>query len=216
MKKLTEYECRKILTNVGIQVPRAKLATTTYESVKLSKEIGYPVVMKIMSEDIIHKSDAQGVVTGISSEGEVIMAFDSIMSSAKKYNPNAKIDGVIIEEELSGTEVIVGVAYDNQFGPVIMFGLGGIFVEVLKDVTFRVLPIERQDAKDMICEIKSKKILEGVRGQKAVNLRALEDVLLGVSKIVSKNPKIHELDINPLFVNSKGAIAGDSRIIISG
>ena len=216
MKCLTEYDCRKVLKDAGICVPNAYLVKTKAEAVEIAHKIGFPVVMKLVSKDILHKSDAGGVVTGISCDDDVLREFEIIINNAKKYKSDAKIDGVLLEETLSGREVIVGVAHDPQFGPVIMFGIGGIFVEVLHDVVFRIVPLEKKDAREMICEIKGHKILKGVRGEEPVNIKAIEDVLLKISKLVWKEKNIYELDINPLFVDSKGAVAGDARIILSG
>ncbi len=217
MKALYEYEAKKLLRKYGIPTTREFLARTKDDAKRHAKKIGYPIVLKIQSPDILHKTDAGGVVVGIGDEKELEKAFDKIMENAKNYEPNARIEGILVQEMVSDDgirECIIGSKKDPQFGPVIMFGLGGIFVEVFKDVSFRIIPIERKDAKEMISEIKSYKILKGVRGQKSVDFESLESSLLNVSKMVWENQCIEELDINPLFVSPKGVKAVDARIIM--
>ncbi len=217
MKNLTENEAKEFLKKWRIPVTKEFLAKNQKEAVRLAKKLRFPVVLKISSPQILHKTDADGVIVDIQNEKEVLEGFDKIIKNAKKYNPKAEIKGVLVQEMVKGhdfREVIIGSKKDLQFGPVIMFGLGGIFVEVLKDVSFRIIPIERKDAKEMISEIRGYKILKGVRGQKPISFKALEDCLLNVSKMVWKNKKINELDINPLFVNSKRLVAVDARIIM--
>ena len=214
MKRLTEFEAKKVLKKYGIPITKEFLAKIPGDAKKYAKKIGYPVAMKIQSPDMLHKTDVGGVALNIKNEEELLKAFERIMKNAKKHDSKAKILGIVIQEMVSADrKCIVGSNNDLQFGPVIMFGLGGIFVEVLKDVSFRIIPIERKDAKEMISEIKTYEILKGVRGQKPINFRALEDTLLKVSKMVWKE-KIDELDINPLFVDEKGVKAADARIII--
>ncbi|MCK5023010.1 MAG: acetate--CoA ligase family protein [Candidatus Aenigmarchaeota archaeon] len=215
MKKLTEFEAKKILKKYGIPVTKEVLAKTPNEAAKLAKKIGYPVAMKIQSPDMLHKTDVGGVVLDVKNDKEVLEAYDRIIKNAKKHDSKAKILGIVVQEMLDINErkCIIGSNKDPQFGPVIMFGLGGIFVEVLKDVSFRIIPIERKDAKEMISEIKTYEILKGVRGQKPINFKALEDTLLKVSKMVWKEKNLDELDINPLFVGEWGVKAADARMI---
>jgi acyl-CoA synthetase (NDP forming) len=165
---------------------------------------------------VVHKTEAGGVETNLRDDVDVRRAFGDITKSVKKKIPKARIRGILVQKMFEGREVIVGASIDPQFGPVIMFGLGGIFVESLRDVTFRVIPISRNDAKGMIQEIRGYKILQGVRGLKPVNFLALESCLLAVSDMMlgSRNPKIRELDINPLFVNERGVVAVDVRVIV--
>lgn len=213
-KKLVEYEAKKLLSKYGIPITKEFLAKHPEEAVKFAEKIGYPVVLKIQSPDILHKTDAGGVLIDLKNSQEVRDGFEKIIENAKKYNENAKIIGVLVQEMVKdGHQCIVGVKKDQQFGHVIMFGMGGIFVEVFKDVSFRIIPIEREDAKEMISEIKAYAILKGIRGFKPVNFKALEDTLLKVSKMVMKEKNIEELDINPLFVSSERVIAADARII---
>ncbi|HDK27360.1 MAG TPA: acetyl-CoA synthetase, partial [Candidatus Atribacteria bacterium] len=180
-----------------------------------AKEINFPIVMKIVSPDIIHKTDAGGVKVGVKDEEEARMTFQEIVSKAIKYNKKAKISGVIVYPMVpQGTEIIIGMMKDSHFGPVIMFGLGGIFVEVLKDISFRILPIEEIDAREMITEIKGYEILKGARGNPPRDIRAIEEVLMKVSKLTMKNPEINEIDLNPIFVFEKGIQVVDARMIL--
>lgn len=213
MKKLSNIEAMSILKKYSIPVARQFLAKNQEQAVFYAKKLGYPVVLKISSPDIIHKTDVGGVIVNLKSDDEVRSGFNKIIKSIKKHNPKAKISGIVIQEMVSGHELIVGSKHDSQFGPVLLFGLGGIFVEILHDVTFRLIPIARGDAREMIQEIKGYKILKGARGRKAVNFNVLEDILLKTSKMIAANKRIQELDINPLFANEKHVIATDVRII---
>ncbi len=215
MKKLSEKETESLLKRYRIPAPKSGLARTEDAAAKLAKKLGYPVVMKIESPDIIHKTDAKCVILNLKTEETLRTAFRQIHKNARKHKRNAKILGVqIFEMVQQGTrEVIIGAKEDPQFGPVLMFGLGGILVEVMKDVSFRVIPLERKDAKAMIREIRGFKILEGVRGQGPINFKLLEDTILKVSSMVEKTKKIKELDINPLFISDK-AWAADVRVFV--
>jgi len=214
MKCLTEFESRKVLEKYGFVLPKAFLAKDSASAEKFAKKIGYPVVLKIMSPDIIHKSDIACVKTGISNSSEAKFAYLAIKNNALRHNLAAKIDGIIVEETLNGVETIIGAKQDPQFGPIVLFGIGGVFVEILKDAAIRLAPIERKDAKEMISEIKGRKLLEGYRGGKPINFKAVEDAILAASKLIYENPEITEMDINPLFVNEKKAVVGDVRILI--
>jgi len=172
-------------------------------------------VIKIVSPDIIHKTDAGGVKVGIKDEEEATAAYQEIISKAKKYNKNAKISGVIVYSMVpQGTEIIIGMMKDPHFGPVIMFGLGGIFVEVLKDISFRVLPIEERDAREMITEIKGYEILKGARGEPPRDIQAIKEVLMKISQLTTENPEINEVDLNPVFVFERGLQVVDARMIL--
>ncbi|MFQ5472854.1 MAG: acetate--CoA ligase family protein, partial [Dehalococcoidia bacterium] len=172
--------------------------------------------LKIVSEDVTHKSDVGGVKVGIESAEEVRAAFDEIVAAVKKTQPDAAIDGVAVQKMApAGTEVIIGVSKDPQFGPVVMFGLGGILVEVLKDVSFRIVPLEGRDARQMVREIKGFPVLEGVRGQDPADLDAIEGLILQISKFIEAHPEIEELDLNPVFAYKDGCIAVDARIVIA-
>ncbi len=217
-----EHEAKDIMSAYGLPIPAYATATTADEAIAESSKMGYPVVLKILSKDILHKSDAGGVKINLKNDEDVRKAFTEIMENAKKYGEKKGINvdlsrGVFISQFADmGTEVIVGVTKDPQFGHAIMFGLGGIFVEVLKDVTFRLIPLTEADAREMVSEIKAAKILEGVRGQAPRDVDALVDVILAVSKMIDENPEINELDCNPTFVyeKGKGALVVDARILI--
>ena len=214
-RSLLETEAKELLREYGIPVPDFKLIKSEDEIAGLAKEINFPIVMKIVSPDIIHKTDAGGVKVGIKDEEEAMATYQEIISKAKKYNKNAKISGVIVYPMVpQGTEIIIGMMKDPHFGPVIMFGLGGIFVEVLKDISFRILPIEERDAWEMITEIKGSKILKGVRGEGSKDIKAIKKLLMKISQLVMENPEIKEIDLNPAFVFDKGLQVVDARMIL--
>ncbi len=215
MAKLSQEKTEALLKKFGIPFPKRLPARNENQAVLCARKLGYPVVLKVSSPDIIHKTDAGGILVNLEDEEEVRRGFRSIIRNAKKYDRKAKINGVDVFKMIpEGTELIVGLKKDPQFGPVIMFGLGGIFVEVLKDVSFRLAPLKRKDAKEMISEIRGYKILEGIRGKKPANIKGIENVLLKVSELVMKKPGIKELDINPLFAYDNKIVAGDVRIIV--
>ncbi|RLD02027.1 MAG: CoA-binding protein, partial [Chloroflexota bacterium] len=213
-----DAEAWDILTAYGLKIPKSSLAKTADEAVKLAAEIGYPVVMKIASPDILHKTDVGGVKVGLESADQVRDAFDLMIYRTERYLPEADIWGCQVQEMAppGGLEVLIGMNRDPQFGPLVTFGLGGIYVEVLKDVTFRVAPFTRLDAQAMLSEIRSKALLDGVRGKPAVDKEAIVDVLLRMGQLVQDFPEIAEFDINPLIVYPKeqGAIAIDMRLVI--
>lgn len=212
---LDEVEAKAILQEAGIPATATSLAATREEAQSQAEGMGYPVVLKVLSPDIAHKTDAGGVKLNLGSRDAVGTAFDEIMTSAKAAVPNARIKGVSVQKMAkSGTEVIVGMTTDPQFGPVMMFGLGGVMVEVLKDVSFRLVPLTEKDAGQMIGDIKGKPVLDGVRGQ-AADIPALTTTLLKVSQLVEKHPEIRELDLNPVFAYPDGAVAVDARIVVS-
>ena len=213
---LTEIEAKQILIESGISCTDTRLAPDKAAAVRISDETGYPVVLKISSVDITHKSDAGGVKVNLKDKAAVEKAYDEIMASCTAKYPDANIEGISVQGMAkAGTEVIIGMTKDPSFGPVLMFGLGGIFVEVLKDVAFRVIPIEASDAEDMINEIKGKKLLEGYRGQEAADVACLRQMLLKLSEFVDATPEIEEIDMNPVFAYKDGAVVVDARIILS-
>jgi len=214
-RSLLETEAKELLKEYGIPGPDFKLIKSEEEITGLAKEINFPIVMKIVSPDIIHKTDAGGVKVGIKDEKKAESAYQEIISKAKKYNKKARISGVIAYTMVpQATEIIIGMMKDPHFGPVIMFGLGGIFVEVLKDVSFRILPIEEKDAHEMITEIKGYKILKGIRGEPPKDIKAINDLLMKISQISMENPEIKEIDLNPVFIFEKGLQVIDARIIL--
>jgi len=212
---LTEIEAKQVFTEAGINCTDTRLARTKEDAVSLSEEIGFPVVLKISSVNITHKSDAGGVKVNLKDKVEVENAFDMIMRSAREKFPDADIEGISVQRMAkSGTEIIIGMIKDAQFGPVLMFGLGGILVEVLKDVAFRIVPLEKRDASEMIKEIKGYKLLEGYRGQDPVDIPYLEDMLIKLSVFVDNMPEIKEIDMNPVFAYKDGAVVVDARIVL--
>jgi len=212
---LTEIESKELLKPVGISVSDTRLATSGEGAISVSRRLGFPVVLKIASPDITHKSDTGSVKLGLKTSKQVGKAYDDILAAISQNHPQAVIEGVSVQKMARpGVEVIIGMSKDAQFGPALMFGLGGVWVEVLKDVSFRIAPLTRRDAAEMIREIKGYPLLQGYRGQEAVDVSNLEEWLLKVSDFVEQNPEIKELDLNPIFAYSDGAIAVDARIIL--
>jgi acyl-CoA synthetase (NDP forming) len=212
---LTADESRRIMELSGIPVNQSDLAKSEDEAVEIANKIGYPLVMKIVSPQIVHKTEVGGVVVNINSEDEVRMTYEKLISRAKEKKPDAEITGILIENMISGTEMIVGTTEDPQFGPMIMFGVGGIFVEVYKDVSFRLIPITPGDAKEMLLEIKGKALLTGARGLPKADIDELINILMKISNLIDSYPEIKEMDINPLIITEKGAVAADARIILN-
>jgi len=212
---LTEFEAREILDYYNIPVVKGDIVKSIEEGKKLVEKIGYPIVLKVVSRQIIHKTDVGGVILNIRNETELYQAYHRIIKNVEEKAPKAKIDGFFIQQMLpNDREVIVGGKKDSTFGQTIAFGLGGVFVEVLEDVSFRVVPITKQDAIEMLKEIKGLKILKGYRGKPPVDFEALVDILLKTSRMLEDNLEIKELDINPIFALSDRAVAGDARIIV--
>ncbi len=212
-----DAESRDILTAYGIRVPRSRLCPTTEEAIAYAEQLGYPVVMKIASPDILHKTDVGGVRIGLEGPNAVRDAFDLMVYRAQKYQPNAQIWGCLVQEQVrGGKEVITGMNRDPQFGPLVMFGLGGIYVEVLKDVSFRIAPFDQTEAVAMIREIRSFGLLRGVRGEPPADLDATAETLLRLSQLVTDFPEIVEMDINPLMVFEKGrgVMGVDMRLVL--
>jgi acyl-CoA synthetase (NDP forming) len=214
-KYLLEPEAKALCQEYGIPVTKFRVAASVEEAVEFAEGIGYPIVLKIVSPEVIHKFDVGGVLLDLKNAGEVEDAYDKIIKSVRKHKPEARITGVLVQEMApASTEVIVGAIKDPQFGPALMFGLGGIFVEVLKDVTFRIAPITEYDAKEMITEVKAYPILKGFRGQPPADIDAIANILLNTSKLVMEHLEIKELDFNPIIVYSKGAKTVDARVIL--
>lgn len=212
---MLEPEAKTICIEYGIPVTKFRVAETAHEAVKFAEEIGYPTVLKIVSPDVIHKFDVGGVALSLESPNDIQVAYKKILENVRKHKPGAKVKGILVQEMApSSTEVIVGSKKDPQFGPALMFGLGGIFVEVLKDVTFRIAPLTKQDAREMITEVKAYPILRGYRGQPSSDIDAIVEILLNTSKLVMDYKEIIELDLNPIMVYEKGAKTVDARIIL--
>jgi acyl-CoA synthetase (NDP forming) len=212
---LTEIESKQLLKRAGIPVVEAKLAMTKKQAVSMSRELGFPVVLKVISADVIHKSDSGGVRLGLANSTQVGRAYSDIMSSVMQRHPQAKIQGISVQPMAPpGIEVIIGMSTDPQFGPVIMFGLGGVLVEILKDVSFRIVPVTTTDAGEMIREIKGYPVLAGFRGQKPASIAALEELIVKVSRFIEENPRVRELDLNPVFAYEDKAVAVDARVVL--
>ncbi|MBA7520188.1 hypothetical protein ES705_12281 [subsurface metagenome] len=208
---LTEFESKELLKEIGISIPDQKLTSTKEETVLAAKNIGFPVVLKLMAEDIVHKSDTGAVKLNIKNEEETTNAFEELMkipSQAEKLISVQKM----ADEPI--TELILGMTTDAQFGPALMFGIGGILVELLEDVSFRIAPITEYDAREMIKEIKGFPILDGYRGKPKADIDAIVQTLLKVSELVTKYEEIYEMDLNPVFIYDKGLICVDARIIL--
>ena len=214
--ELGEDSATAILGHYGFEFPERALARSAMEAAVVAERIGFPVVMKISSPDILHKTDVGGVKLNINSAIAAEDAFTEITTNAKRLMPDAYINGVVISEMIKGgKEVILGVTYDRTFGHMIMFGLGGIYVEVLKDVSFRIAPVSRSEAAGMIDEIRTSALLRGARGERPVDIDAIIDGILSISAIVADFPVIRELDVNPLMVLNRGAFAIDARIVLA-
>jgi acyl-CoA synthetase (NDP forming) len=212
---LTEYEGKRILAAYGIPVTREEIASSAEEAGALARQIGYPVALKVQSPEIPHKTEAGGIRLHLYTDAQVHEAYAEILRNAKNYAPQAIIAGVLVQEMIEGgVEVIVGTTHDPVFGPCVMFGLGGIFVEVLQDVSFRVAPLTRPDAEEMIREVKGYPVLEGVRGRPPADVRGLVDVILKVSRLaIDFKGEIEELDINPLIVLPRGVRVADALVL---
>ena len=214
---MPETEAYEIFSAYGLPVPRHRLIQSAAEIDDAIAAVGLPAVMKIVSPDIIHKSDAGGVKVNLSTPDAVTRAYDEIIANARRYKPDARIEGVfMVEMAGEGVEVILGATRDPAFGPICMFGLGGIFVEVMKDVTFRLAPMWELSAENMIRQIKSYRILEGVRGNPPSDVDAIKQCIMKLSQLVAEHPEIHELDINPLIVYPEGGgcVVADGRIML--
>lgn len=216
--QLTEYQAKQVMASYGIPVTREGLASSANEAVEIARQIGYPVVLKVQSPQIMHKTESGGIRLNLSSDEEVHLAYNEIMASIRNYRPDARIEGILVQEMLrGGVEVIIGTTKDPVFGHVVMFGLGGIFVEALQDVSFRITPLTRSDAEEMVREIKGFRVLQGMRGRPPVNFNALTDVILRISKLVTDyGSEIKELDVNPLIISAEGAKVADALIVKNG
>ncbi len=213
---LSEVEAKAALAEAGVPVTATALARTREEAAAQAEAIGYPVALKVVSPNVAHKSDVGGVVLDLERHEEVAEAYDGIIRSVQAAQPGAVIEGVSVQAMADpGVEVIVGMTTDAQFGPVMMFGLGGIMVEVLGDVAFRLAPLGEGDARDMIDEIQGRQVLDGVRGQPPVDTGAIAAMLDQVSQFAAAHPEVAELDLNPVIASPGGAIAVDARIVLA-
>jgi len=214
--KLLEPESKELIAAFGITTARHTVTASVKEAIQAATSIGYPIVLKIVSPDISHKTDVGGVKVGIKDAEGVKAAYEEIMKNVNIKKPDARIEGILVEEMATpSTEVIIGGLRDPQFGPAVMFGLGGIFVEVYKDVSFRIAPLEEYDAIDMIHEIKGSKILKGFRNTESLDITSVAQTILKVSNMMVSVEEIKEIDLNPVLVYPKGVKAVDARIIMS-
>lgn len=208
---LTEFESKNLLKEIGIPIPDHELATNKEETLTIAKRIGFPVVLKLMAEDIVHKSDTGAVKLNIKNEDETAQAYDELMKIPSQSEKSISVQKMADEPI---TELIIGMTTDAQFGPALMFGIGGILVELLEDVSFRIAPITEYDAREQIHEIKGFPILDGYRGKPKADIDAIVDTLLKISDLVTKYEEINEMDLNPVFIYEKGLICVDARIIL--
>ncbi|MBD3254492.1 MAG: acetyl-CoA synthetase [Candidatus Lokiarchaeota archaeon] len=208
---LTEFESKELLKEIGIPIPAQKLTSTKEETIKAAEEIGLPVVLKLMAEDIVHKSDTGAVKLGLKSAEDVGNAFDELMKIPAESEKKISVQEMAKEPI---TELIIGMTTDAQFGPALMFGIGGILVELLEDVSFRIAPITEYDAKEMIHEIKGFPILDGYRGKPKADIDAIVDTLMKISKLVVEHEEIYEMDLNPVFIYDDRLVCVDARIIL--
>jgi len=215
-RNLTEAESYSLLSEYGISVPKYLVAHSEKEATEAGEKLGFPLVMKIISPDIIHKSNLGGVAMNVINSLQIKKAYKNIISQVIEKKPDAKIDGILLYKQApEGLEVIVGMIRDPQFGPTVMFGLGGIFVEILKDVSFRVCPVDRNDIDEMLTETEGTKMLQGYRGQPRRDVNAISKIIMIVSKLALDYSVITEIDLNPIIVYEKGAIVVDAKVFLN-
>ena len=213
MSFLLEPDAYMLLKGYDIPVPDFKLIKSEDEIGRLTEKMNFPIVMKIVSPDIIHKTDAGGVKVGIQTEKEAEVAYQEIIFKAKKYNKEARIYGVVAYPMIQeGIETIIGIGKDPEFGKFIMFGLGGIYVEVFKDVSFRLVPLEMREVKEMVSEIKGNVLFDRYRGENPKNIDALVDIIFKCSKFAHENTELNRMDLNPVIVGENDAVVVDARI----
>lgn len=208
---LTEFESKELLNEIGITIPQQKLVSSKQEALDAVRGIGFPIVMKLMAEDVVHKSDTGAVKLNIKNQEEAGQAFDDLMKISTASKKAVSVQAMAKEPI---TELIIGMTTDPQFGPALMFGIGGILVELLEDVSFRIAPITEYDAKEMIQEIKGFPILDGYRGKPKADINAIVDLLLKISDFVIEHEEIFEMDLNPVFIYESGVTCVDARIIL--
>jgi len=212
---LLETEAKEMCAEYHMPIPPSELARTAQEASSTADRIGFPVVLKIVSKDILHKTEARGVLLDVRTLLDVEKGFSKIIENARQFNSSARIEGVLVQKMVpQGIEVIVGALTDPHFGQTLMFGLGGVFVEILRDVTFRIAPISNQDAREMIREIKAYPILSGYRGKPPVDKETLVDIILRASEMMMENKEINQMDLNPVMAYEEGASIVDVRILL--
>jgi acyl-CoA synthetase (NDP forming) len=212
---LLEPEAVRLLEEYNIPYPAHNLACDAGQAVRIAEKLGYPAVLKIVSPDVVHKSDAGGVLVGLDNATQIREGFATLVERVRSAMPRARVEGILVCEQASpGFEVIVGALKDATFGPTVMFGLGGIFAEVLRDVTFRIAPLSRRDAVAMVEEIRGYPLLTGVRGQTPCDLEALGNLLLSVSRLIADRQEVKELDLNPVRLYEHGLLVLDARVLM--
>jgi len=214
LRMIPEHEAVALLSDYGIPYPEHGLARSARDAAEVAERLGYPVVIKVVSPDVIHKSDVGGVALGIEDAQALSDAYSGVLQSVREHLPQAELNGMLVcREAPASLEVIVGALHDEMFAPALMFGLGGIYAEVLRDTAFRIIPIQRVDAEEMIREIRAYSLLAGTRGQAGYDIGSLVELLMAVSRMISARPEIEELDLNPVRLYRKGLLALDARIM---
>ena len=209
-----EYEVKRILADFGVDITQEIICETAQQATDAAKRIGYPVVMKMVSNEVIHKSDIGGVAVGLQDQESVEQTFRSMEAIFKKTWAIEKLTGISVQEMVSGEEVIIGAVKDPQFGQMLMVGMGGVFVEVFRDVAYRLAPISDDEALEMLMELKGRKLLQGYRGSQGVNMPSLCKTIAGVSNVLYELPEVSEMDLNPVFANQDRVVVADARILI--
>jgi hypothetical protein len=213
---IPELDAQKICRTFNISCPATVLAADKEECLAAAQTMGYPVVIKIHSRQIVHKSDVGGVMVGIGSKEQLAQAYDRLRDNVGRNCPQAEIGGVIVQKQMpKGVEVVVGGLRNDQFGPVVMFGMGGIYVEVFKDVAFRLAPLDKDEALRQVRETKVYKLLQGVRGEKPCDIDALCEVIVNTGRLIAEYPEIAELDFNPVFCYPDGCTVVDARLVLT-
>ncbi|MGI0090449.1 MAG: acetate--CoA ligase family protein [Nitrososphaerales archaeon] len=212
---LLEHEAEKLASKYNIPVVKSRLAASEREAVEASRRLGYPVVMKVVSPNVLHKTDVGGVKVNIKTQAEAREAYRTIRKNTLRSNKDANVVGILVQKMApAGHEFVVGATRDPQFGPTVMFGLGGIYVEIFKDVSFRFAPVSEEDSLRMIEELKSSALLSGYRGSKPLDISSASRVIRGVGDMIMNNEAVESIDINPLFVYQKGVMAADVRVML--
>jgi acyl-CoA synthetase (NDP forming) len=214
MKLLDQTKTNRLLKKYNFPIVNSKVCTSFAESKVFATKIKYPVAIKIDSSDVVHKSDVGAVKIDIQNEKELKKSYDEIISNVKKFKLNAKINGMLIQKQVSGHSILIGMKRDPTFGPVILFGLGGVLVEIIKDVSRRIAPVNKSDAKQMISEIKSYKLLQGYRGEKGAHIDSLSNIIISLSKLSLEEEKVLEIDFNPVISDDKTSLIVDARIMV--
>ena len=214
MKALNFSETKKILSEYDVPFCQMILTKSKNEAIVFAEKVGYPVVLKVSSPEILHKTEIGGIKTNILDKKTLEKTWNKILAEVKKKKPLAEIEGILVQKQIKGREIVIGMKRDHQFGPVLMFGLGGIFTEVLEDVAFKIAPVSESDAIKMIKEIKGYKVLTNFRGQKPVNLKAIVKIIISLSNLSLEREEIKEIDLNPIIANENKALVVDTSFLL--